>query len=32
MNKLIHIELKGLNNEAIALENTVVENFKEVVL
>jgi len=28
MNKLVHIELKGFNEEAIALANTIVENFK----
>jgi len=32
MNKLIHIELKGFNEEAVALANTIVENFKKVVI
>ncbi len=27
----IHIELDGLNEEAIALENTIAENFKTVI-
>jgi hypothetical protein len=32
MNKLMHIELKGLNEEAVALANAVVENFKELTI
>jgi hypothetical protein len=32
MNKLIHIGLKELNEEAVALANTVVENFKELAI
>jgi hypothetical protein len=32
MKKEIHIELEGLNEEAIALANAVAENFKTVVI
>ena len=32
MNKLLPIELEGLNEEAVALANTIAENFKEIVL
>ena len=32
MNKLIHIELDGLNAEAAALANAIAENFKEMVI
>jgi hypothetical protein len=32
MNKLIPIDLEGLNDEAIALANTIFGDFKEVVL
>lgn len=32
MNKLIHIELDGLNEEAVAFGNAIAENFKEMVI
>jgi len=32
MKNEIHINLEGLNEEAVALANTVVENFKEIVI
>jgi len=32
MKNEIHIELEGLNEEAVALANTIFGNFKEVVL
>jgi hypothetical protein len=32
MNKLIHIEFKGLNEEAVALANAIAGNFKTVVI
>ena len=32
MKNEIHIKLAGLNEEAVALANTIVENFKEIVI
>ena len=32
MKNEIHIKLEGLNEEAVALANTIVENFKEIVI
>lgn len=32
MKNEIHIELEGLGEEAVALANTIVENFKEIVI
>lgn len=32
MKKKLHIELDGLNEEAIALAKTIAENFKKVVI
>ena len=32
MKNKIHIKLEGLNEEAVALANTIVENFKTVVI
>jgi len=32
MKQVIQIELDGLNEEAIALANTISENFKEIVI
>jgi hypothetical protein len=32
MNKLIHIELKGLNEEAVALAKMISKNFKDIII